>query len=191
MIFATDRLGPDTWLNARYLQHAALQFRHRSVRTLQADGKRVFLTKEVYDAAMRTGWTADLTADSHRAQYELVERPDWNDQRLEIVRILLWDDAQLREREILEMIDELHALFAVPVFVLDPAKAPPAPHGIDEFLLGIRPTGDAPNSFGLIKPEDRVELLGRPQSRDLKVYFDRLLAHGDLKCLRRLCNPGS
>lgn len=121
-IYATDILGPMSWLNPQFLGYLLKQFamRAKSIGSLGAhmssDSRSPLslkFSKGVCDAIKKTGWAPKIP---YFGKPEITTQND--NEQLEIVRFVIWKDEFEYEISILEMISKLHDFFAVPVFVL-------------------------------------------------------------------------
>jgi len=181
-IAVTDSLGPGGWLNARYLQHAAVQFRHRRSRD-SSTSNELYFSPEVFAAIEKVKWDPDRDALPTDSRTEVKERSNLNDGRLEIVRLLFWTEDQLAEKPIVDMVDYYHTMFGVPIFVLPREKLKSTPGGFAEFLLGVDHQKDVHIGYAL-KRFEMTEQLEAEEGSKLLDFFEKLLKDDDLKSLQ-------
>jgi predicted MPP superfamily phosphohydrolase len=132
-IYGIDLLGPETWLNPRYLLYVLKQFETRQAN--HGDHPDAFhFSSELHAATTRTKWSPDLSLNAGNGR-----------SGIEIARILIWKRSQVTSAaqcDILRMIDSLHRLFCVPLFLLDPVEAELDGNILsDEFVLGLGDSG--------------------------------------------------
>jgi hypothetical protein len=90
----------------------------------------------------------------------------------------------LRERQIADMVDRYHTLFAVPVFVLDPRHAKTVVPDVDEYLIGLDRRGNTHTAYGLTR--GTVRSLAVDEGNNLFQHFCDLLGHPELRALQQL-----
>jgi hypothetical protein len=180
-IFGTDLLGPTGWMNPNYLEYIHKQFEQKKLRR-SAIKKPCIALRAAMD---RTDW------GSPRERKGVARG-------VQIARILLWNDAEINDefgRWVLGMVDAMHRLHDVPVFILDPS-APGLGDADrrDEFVFVSSSGATNPNCYvyDTKRPnEDTKRLTGAPAENYLD-RFCKLLAQPQLKSIKQaLSRPGA
>jgi 3',5'-cyclic AMP phosphodiesterase CpdA len=170
-IYGIDLLGPASWFNPSYLEYVAQQFAERKRRMKERKGTVEWrFSADVMRAIKVTGWRVP-TGVAHKRPLHSGE--------LEIARILIWKKSWLEQLAILKMIDRLHNLFGVPVFVLPAEVAEEFTK--EEFVIALdrdRKPVDC-RMYNVVKG-GRTEEIPKGRTQKYLERFDVLLARGDL-----------
>lgn len=174
-IFGTDLLGPVGWMHANYLEYIHKQFEQK----LRRKGETEKPCEALCVAMDRTGWATPM-ARKRAAR------------GVQIARILLWDDTQIRDdfaRRVLGMVDLMHRLHDVPVFVLDPSAAQLTELDRREEFVFVSQEGIGnPNCYvyDTVKPDDDTKrIIGRPAADYFQRFCD-LLQHSELRSIKQV-----
>ena len=184
-IYATDYLGPRTWMSPQYISHVITQFSHRLRRLLMKKDPELSFSPLLFRAIKNTGWDPNQYLQDYMNMITLKETESIDSQNLEIVRIVFWDSSELNELPLLKMIDRLHGTFLVPIFVVPKAELEPLEkHQIKEFLIGFSETGH--QAFGLIGSNKTPRALGRDEYNASVELFENLLKSDKIKSLQSI-----
>jgi 3',5'-cyclic AMP phosphodiesterase CpdA len=190
-IWDVDVLGPSAWLNPIIHRCHTAQYAERYRRHLvsicgreQSQTQIRFSTK-VFSAAVRTDWRPSDTFCQEGFELSLNEGSSL--EVLEIVRIIIWDrDDCDRYAEILKAMVDVHALFGVPVFYIEPDHAAAICKGADhhEFMIGFDAGGRPQQGYHFDKQTDRdTKAIPRHELVRFRATFEKLLDSSRLMLL--------
>jgi hypothetical protein len=162
-------------MHANYLEYIHKQFEQKR-RRQAGDGTA---STHLRDAMNRTEW-------GDTSQRERVGRG------VQIARILLWDDAQINDefgRCVLGMVDLMHRLHDVPVFVLNPSA--PGLGDADrryEFVFVSSSRAANPNCYvyDTSNPNENTKRLRGSKAAAYLDRFNKLLKQPELKSIKQI-----
>jgi 3',5'-cyclic AMP phosphodiesterase CpdA len=184
-VFGTDILGPQAWLNAQYLRYLTLQFQERVRRGgFAALDQPLAFSEPVLTAIRRTDWKPIRGSVRNEPLEPSLDQ-------LEVVRVLLWSLAERMDRDVLWLVEQLHQLFGIPVFLLSPdelashAQGDPDRAKIDEeFVIGLDAHG--PRRTYLYRIGHATRDVAGDEAEEVKERFLGYLKNPKLRTIQSL-----
>ena len=179
-VFGTDLLGPTGWMNPNYLAYIHKQFEQKKLRRKAIKEPCIALC----DAMDRTDWGT------------LKERKGAT-RGVQIARILLWGDAEINDdfgRWVLRMVDAMHRLHDVPVFVLDPSASGLGDDDRRYEFVFVASSGATNSNCYVYDTRNPNENTERVTDNLAEAYLDRfsnLLAQPELKSIKQVLSQGA
>jgi len=172
-IYATDIYRRPSTASPNFEKYLREQYIQRLRGARSCNTRKLSFSPPVYEAIIRTGWQPSPVLWSDY-RLERGEGP-----ALEIVRILVRPPDTSRDRKILEALDFDHRLFAIPLFVIDPADM--SEKEMVDFAIGFGKAGEILKAYEYVPSRGKVGEAELRRARDLRDTFEGILKRRELQ----------